>query len=209
MLQQTDCHVTLHYHRPGVLLLAPPPPLVIEFDSSPTTALSACWPHCVRLTPSTYWGLAPLEYWFFKNIRKTASSLKMLRVYSLLTTPYRLRLCGQTDDSACLLWCSPILPFLWSDTFFSILPPFPSLTDLLGTGDFLAHPLLWEGGSTFSQELLLLNSSSLRIHVIYGYISLNWVLSRLSSEILPSTASSPFGRHFWPKFDAVRHINIL
>ncbi len=73
MLQQTDCHVRIHCPRPGVLSLAPPPPLVIEFDSSPSTALPAWSPHCVRLTPSTCRGLAPLVYWFFKNIRKTAS----------------------------------------------------------------------------------------------------------------------------------------
>ena len=54
--------------KPGVLLLAPPPTLVIKFDSSPSTALPACSPHCLRHTPLTYRGLG-----FSKNILKTAS----------------------------------------------------------------------------------------------------------------------------------------
>ena len=42
--------------------------------------------------------------WFFKKHPENCLLVtKVLRFYSLLIIPYRLRLCGETDDSACLL----------------------------------------------------------------------------------------------------------
>ena len=169
MLQQTDCHVTLHYHRPGVLLLAPPPPLVIEFDSSPTTALSACWPHCVRLTPSTYWGLAPLEYWFFKNIRKTASSLRC----------WEFILCWQhLTDSGCVaklmtvLACFDALPFFLSCgriLSLAFYPPFPPWRTSLEPVIFLLILCLGRGVHIFTRAaaLKLFKSSDPRYIWLY------------------------------------------
>ena len=132
--------------------------------SSVSLLTSLCETHSLNI-------LGPCSSWIlvFQKHPENCLVTKMLRVYSLLTTPYRLRLCGQTDDSACLLWCSPILPFLWSDTFFSILPPFPSLTDLLGTGDFLAPPLLGGGVHIFTRAaaLKLFKSSDPRYIWLY------------------------------------------
>ena len=80
----------------------------------------------MSLTPSSYWGLDPLVCWvFLKHPENCPFVTKMLGVNFLLTTPYSLRVSVQTGDTACLLCCSPILPFLWTDTCSSILTTFP------------------------------------------------------------------------------------
>ena len=219
MLLLIGCPVTLHCHRPRVLLPAPPSQGSSTCSSlsachlvrpSPSPALPTCLSQWVSLTPSSYWGLDPLVCWvFLKHPENCPFVTKMLGVNFLLTTPYSLRVSVQTGDTACLLCCSPILPFLWTDTCSSILTTFPY--SLLAGPHwhrwFSCSSFDW-GGSTFSHRLLLFFSSRLRIQVIFCYISLNWDLSRLSSEILPSPAPSPFGRQFWPKFSAGRLQNV-
>ena len=129
--------------------------------------------------------------WFFKKHPENCLFVtKVLRVYSLQIIPYRLRLCGETDDSACLLCSSPLLPFLWSDSSFNILPPFSSFppwqTSLEPVIFLLILSLGRGGGRIFTRAAALTLFKSSEPRYLWLYL-LNWVLSRLSSRQSPLT----------------------